>query len=686
MLNKLKQMMRRETATHPTTDNERLKAAKRNIYGQSIGLAVFVVVVTVILLFAATTAWYTNTITAGGLSFKAEAWGFEGNVTVSDDIIEAAPGDSGIVEIRVKNTGDIASAIGISITKQYMEEVQMQKRIYFYVDKSAVVNGESVDRVYLNNTKGYSYTLYGKNELILSEDIHTDVLIKWEWVYDVVGYYFVGEVDGDGITVDEYLRPVEYSYDKATYDDDGNILTVDGEKDTAAFLAEITAADGYKGAYSGTLDALLYDGEAVTVKAENCYPIDEENNVWVYFCKKSEIDTNTVWDTMYASTPAADKKSYQARITVTGEQLSQEIVVLGADTGLSDAFYENDGNVIRLDQNFTTNAPISVGGVDENGDAVYVNAVLDLNGYDITVTNDKLETLFDVTEGSSLTIYNGTITGPENNSITGVRAIGSAVTLNNVDMNGIDTGVRIDDNKGSGTASTVIISDCTIDTKDISLRVYGNGATTKTGTQIVVQDSTLISRTYIGITGSGNSDSYGTNIQVLNSTVEGYYSAIYHPQSDSRLTLESSVARGITGIAVKGGEVIISNSTVESTVTDSTLALIQEPTDKNISKSGYLDTGDAVYIESNYLKPIKLVIKGDSVLTHVADISKALRVFPEGNHVKVIVTGGTFSTDVSEFLDEDYISTKTEVETGEGDNKTVSTVYTVTAREEAEEQ
>ena len=147
MLNKLKL---KRSRTESSSD-ARLAAAKRNIYAQSIGLVVFIVLVTGTLLFAVTTAWYTNTITAGGLTFKAEAWGFNGSVSVSEDAIEAAPGDEGFVELRVENSSDIASSIGVSITKQYMEETQMQKRIYFYIDKSAVVNGEAVDKIYLNN-------------------------------------------------------------------------------------------------------------------------------------------------------------------------------------------------------------------------------------------------------------------------------------------------------------------------------------------------------------------------------------------------------------------------------------------------------------------------------------------------------------------------------------------------------
>jgi len=324
VLNKLKLKRRQTTAS----SDDRLRAAKKNIYARSIGLAVFIVVVTVTLLFAVTTAWYTNTIAVNGLTFKAEAWGFDGSVSVSEEAVEAAPGDSGYVELRVKNKSDLASSIGVSISKQYMGEAQMQKRIYFYVDKSAKVNGESVNKIYLNDSHGYSYTLYGHNELILSEQICTDVPIKWEWVYDVVGYYFSGSVtmvDGaPAVTVDEYLRPVEYSFDDATFDDNGCLLTVDGETDVPTFLSQLTSEDGYEGAYTVVDETLTYGEEAVTVDVPNYYPIDKENNIWIYLCTKSDIEANTVWDTLYGSSVESENISYQARISVTGEQLNQQ--------------------------------------------------------------------------------------------------------------------------------------------------------------------------------------------------------------------------------------------------------------------------------------------------------------------------------------------------------------------------
>ncbi len=686
MLNKLK--LKRITSQK---SDDPLKNAKKNIYARSIGLAVFVIFVTVTLLFAVTTAWFTNTIAVDGLTFKAEAWGFDGTVSVSETAIEAAPGDEGYVELRVKNKSDLASSIGVSISKEYMEEAQMQKRIYFYVDKSSVVNGETVEKLYLNNTTGYSYTLYGHNELILSEELRTDVPIKWKWVYDVVGYYFKGTVTDTGVTVSEYLRPVEYSYDDATYeetkyDDAGNIteggdlITVDGETTVPQFLAQLTASDGYEGAYSEAEDgSLMYNDTAVKpLTAANCWPIDEANGVWLYLCTKAEIEANTGWDTLYGTTAASEKKSYQARITVTGQQLNQEVVTLDGGADLAAAINSNSGDIVRLSNDITTVETIAVGSAD-----TYVNAVVDLNGCKINVTDTELECLFTVSEGSTLTLFNGTLSGVDDSNTIGVKAVGSEVTLSNITVSKLDMGVRIEDNAGSGVNSTVIISDCEMTTTDCTVRINGNGALSSGNTQLVVQDSTLISEKLMGISGNGSgttaasSGNWGTNIQVVNSTVEGYYTSIYHPQMNSTLSVSGSVLRGMTGLIIKGGDIRIADSTVIGTATDDS-PITATPTEDQLGMSGSLDTGDGIYIESNYGYPITLTVSGDSVINHTAKSAQALRVFPAVEHVDVTLTGGTYSSNVNEYLDEGYIC-ESKIVTEEGGESV--TVYKVMAEE-----
>lgn len=674
------------------------RAAKRNMYLQIAGLAVFVILVMAVLLFSVTTAWYTNTITAGGLTFKAEAWGFDGNVSVNESAIVVAPGDEGVLELKVTNKSDLASSIGVSISKEYMEEVQMQKRIYFYVDKAAVVNGESVSRIYLGNSSGYSYTLYGHNDLVLSEQFHTDTPIKWSWVYDVLGYYFTGDVSSatgaSSVEVKEYLRPVEYSYDDATFAADTNdtdgidesvLLTVDGTKTAAEFLCELTASDGYAGGYTLAADGvtLLFNGEAFVPTVPNCYPIDTENNVWVYLCTKAEIENNTAWDTLYAMTPEEEKKSYQVRVSVTGEQLRQEIVTLDAATDVGTALNANSGDIVRLSGDISVTQPIIIGKpATETEPAVQVDALLDLNGSTVNLKDTNVTELFNVTEGSSLTLFNGTISAAEGNKAIAVKTIGGDVTVNGVEISGINVGVRVEDRYSSGANSTVIISDSVMDTNDCTLMIYGDGGENPAKTQMIVQDSTIISRTYVGILGNGNSGingSGGTNIQVVNSTVEGYYSAIYHPQTDGILSVKSSILRGMTGLVVKSGKIDIIDSTVEGTATAN--SPIVTPTENNVSLSGFLDTGDGIYIESNYGHPIELTVSGQSRIIHNSPISYAVRVFPEGDHVKINLLGGSYSSDVSYLTGDEYYVEASTVEETVGDTVVTRTLYTVSKYE-----
>ena len=97
------------------TASNALKNARKNVIRQA-GLAVFTIGVTVILLFAMTTAWYTNVVQTSGLTFEAEAWGFEGKVVVTNEVIKAAPGDSGVVEMSITNNSDQISELTVNVS------------------------------------------------------------------------------------------------------------------------------------------------------------------------------------------------------------------------------------------------------------------------------------------------------------------------------------------------------------------------------------------------------------------------------------------------------------------------------------------------------------------------------------------------------------------------------------------
>jgi len=229
--------------------NAALSRAQKNIYRQA-ALAVLTLVLTMVIVFAMTSAWYTNIVQTSGLVFEAESWGFDGEIQIQDTPIVAAPGDEGIVSLTVSNDSDTITAVSVNISKAAMAQ-KLQKRLFFYVDTQHTRNNETMERVYLNNQESYTYTLFSQGKLTLTEEVHNAPQIKWHWVYDVLGYYVKGNlvelVDGKLITVSEFLRPIEYDYDKATMDFETMTLkTVDGTLTPEQFLVELSKTDGYE--------------------------------------------------------------------------------------------------------------------------------------------------------------------------------------------------------------------------------------------------------------------------------------------------------------------------------------------------------------------------------------------------------------------------------------------------------
>ena len=631
------------------SNSRRTKFANNNKL-KRYGLVVFVLLVTVVLLFAMTAAWYTNVISAGNLTFQAESWGFDGSVLVPDEPIVASPGDSGVISLQVSNTGAAASTVTVNISKAFMD-TELQKRIYFYADKTAVTNGETVQKQYLPNGGGYAYNLFPQNTLILSQQIHTDVQLKWEWVYDVVGYYFRGTVGETGFTVEEYLRPVEYSYDFALYDSEGHLSKVDPDTDVATFLAQVTASDGYAGAYRAEVDpgsgeTVLLDANGDPVlKTFECYPIDAENNIWLYLCTKSDIIANTKWDTEYGAAGNNAEKQFQARITVTGQQLLQQPETVADQQSLEKALQDNSNAVIQLTQSIVLTEPITL----QEGQ----KAMLDLNGNQITCTADAI---FAIGTDTNLTVLNGTIAGDPIKTIV-FHSIGGNVTLNEVTITDAYEAFQIDDHKTqneNGANSVIRITNSRLETTDITVFISGDGSASKAKTVLLVQDSALNSRDYIAIMGNGTADNpgrWGTDIQVLNSTVSGYYAGIYQPQMQSELNVIGSTVSGMTGIAIKGGNANIIDSSITGTGTD---ADVVDPHVVGLGRSGFLDTGDGVYIESDYNYAISVSISGNTEITHTASTAYAVRVYPEAPHAKLEITGGTFDSDITQYLAEGY--------------------------------
>ena len=625
-----------------------MKKAQRTIFWQA-GLALLTVALTVVIVFAMTTAWYTNVVQTSGLVIEAESWGFDGEIIVDSSAISASPGDEGGIHLEVENTSQSMSAVSVGVSKARMEP-QMQQRLYFYVDTQMTRNGETMDRVYLNTQDSYTYTLFGGQKLTLTEELHSDVELKWQWVYDVLGYYVLGtwSEERQTLAAAEYLRPIEYNYDEATttFSQEGNTLTmelktVDGETTVEDFLIALSKQDGYEG-----------EIDPDTKLGSGFYPVavDEDGyGVYAYLCTYSDIELATQYDTALAKA-AQDRENndtqaqrFEAQLLISAQKNDENVLNVSTLSALEKAIELNPGAVIQLTNDLTV--------TQENALKIPENTqiILDLNGH--TITSQAASKAIEVASGSSLMLLNGAVKGSENEAC-GIYSIGAEVICHQVEISNFQYGVYLADHtEGNLLDSKVRLVNCNISATVCATYLCGNGKLTEQKTQMIVENSVLYSEGYAvcangTVTGNGR---WGTDIQILSSTLtsnpEKVSAAIYHPQKDSTMTIYNSTVSGYTGIAIKGGTVNILGSTVTGS------GAKQAP---NPGTSGFTDTGDAVYIETNYDYDIVLTIDGIKLVSEEGEDyrhsilnsanSYSLQIDdPEAENVKVKIYSGTFN-------------------------------------------
>ena len=619
----------------PQKQNSPLQAARKKIIIQAV-IAIQTIVITLALVFGMSAAWYTNVLQTSGLQFQAAAWGFTGEVLVDEKPVEASPGDTGIVGLEVTNTSDDIVEVAVRVSKEQME-VPMRQRFFFYVETSEVRNAEVLDRVYINSKDSYTYSILSQSELVLTQERANDVQLKWQWVYDMLGYYFVGTVSSTAANnemivsaqIEDYLRPVEYDLDKATFAD-GMLATVDGEN-LDAFLDKLSQKDGY-----------LNNLEKSDIPGYYKVDVDENGyGIWVYLCNWAEIQQATTYDSKLGK-EAADAllgenvmpKQFTARLSVVGQETRQEYAEATTAPQLAELL--NRGELVKLEQDLVLTEPLVV----NKG----IKTVLDLNGHSITGAAGA--PLLQLSESAYLTLMNGQIVANDSSKDV-ISVSNSSLTLSKVEVTGNgDDAIDISDQNGSAD-SCIRVFDSKIDMAGCAVFIRGNGEVSEAKTQIIIEDSELNSG-YVAIMGNGNNPCWGTDVQIYHSVVTGKYAAVYQPQTKSltRVT-NGSTLTGNTAIVMKGGDLEIIDSTVHG---------IGEAKEPAYSQSGFEETGDAILIDCSYNAKINVSITGKSVIT--SDKNKAVRTFvPDGyeNHTTVILTGGTYSSDVSEFVAKGYI-------------------------------
>lgn len=642
---------------------------KARIYKQA-GLALTAILVTVALLFAMSTAWYSNVLEAGSLTFQAEKWELNADHVSSNGNVVAQPGACGILPVSYKNTSDSIVNAYVNVSKEQME-VPLQKRIYFYTETPYTVerkgnaegesNKETVARRYLTNSTAAPYTVLSMGQLTMSDDFCTvDTPIYWEWVYDLLGYYVRLEpTDGDGVIEKEYLRPIVYDYDKATFNADGSLATVDGEH-FEKFLLKLSETDGYLNNFTaGTEKHTDTDGSSITY-----YIVDKEVNAASFtairLLTKQEIAEANAWDTEHAGASFINN----LKITITGEAANVDMINVGTTEQLTNALQSENGGYIRLSGNLELTENITVSAKEP--------VILDLNGATLTGSATGGD-LFTVGKGANLTVLNGTIKNSAGNkTLFGVN--NGRLTVSNVTATAEDEsqwGIYIQDNNGTTAQdgdSIVYITHSTISTGLPTVMVIGNNTTTAQKTRCVIENSTLTSD-YVTVCGNGQTVSGGTAIEIKDSIITGKYAAVYHPQDNSTLHAENATFTGNTGIAVKGGTVYLDNCVVTGSATAALAGAF--------NNNGFTDTGAAVYLEAGYERDnIAVYITGENSRI-TAKKQQALLLYHDEKDTntrkaRIAVSGGTYSSNVTDYLANLLFQCKVDDNSG---------TYTVTRKE-----
>lgn len=580
-----------------------LMQTKKTVMKQA-GLAVVAVAVTVVMVFAMTVAWYSNILHTSDLTFKAESWDFtfEGSINLGqNNQLLASPGDSGYVNLNISNVSDKTNYlgqatdvanIGVNVNIDKTDLGVLNNRVYFYVEKQTEINGETINKIYINDVDTYLYTIYAGKTLSLSEEYSNDYPLKWEWVYDVTGYYVRGTLQPDNtIDVEEYLQPVEFNdiTKMFEFDDAGNIISYGDQSIDQYILENYLMKDGYTGGYvydelseSYTLERITTTIDGVDQIVPNLYKITDD--IWIVLCTKAEMEVNNQIDTLLGRNEyvieGQESLGYSARIVLTGTKSRDNQVTVESAQSLIDSLNSGADTLFVLRDNLTLDAaPLVV--------ASGTDAVLDLNGYTLTMTQP-----IESQANSSITLMNGTITAPEGSKITMINAEGAEIYMDNIISTGFYSGIEVYDSiSTSNMDSHVYISQSQIETKDSVVWLRGNGDRSYTKTTLIVENTTLTSTEYVAIGGNGTSQYYGTDILISKSTLNGYYSSIFHPMNKSSMLIKDSTLNGKTGIAIKGGAITLDNCTILGTGPNDNEPMLD---------SGFASNGEGVYIEDNY--------------------------------------------------------------------------------------
>lgn len=287
------------------------------------------------ILFALTSAWYTNTIQANEITLKTAKWNFDGNITLDGekngtlDLGDLYPGDTRPLPVTIVNQDTRGVNVRVEADKSKMASPEMQQRLYLYVEVTDEATNTKT-RHYINSLSGYLYTVAAGQTLHITDvertlsanEAQNKNTLHLQWVYDMTGYFLLGKVDETGAKVTgkaadsqpEYLMPVTYDLDRAQFDTDGKLSSVSEYQTTTNGTAGYATTsrkdylkrlfDQYAKEYN--IKAAAYDDEN-TKSYGNYYAVDVDETgygVWLYLPDKAAIDAAAKWDQETAATAA----------------------------------------------------------------------------------------------------------------------------------------------------------------------------------------------------------------------------------------------------------------------------------------------------------------------------------------------------------------------------------------------
>lgn len=281
------------------------------------------------ILFALTSAWYTNTIQANEITLKTAKWNFDGTITLDGekngtlDLGALYPGDTRPLPVIIENQDTCGVNVRVEADKSKMASPEMQQRLYLYVEVTDEATNTKT-RHYINSLSGYMYQVNANQtlritdaELPLKENEKQDInTLHLQWVYDMTGYFLLGTVTENNNTITvagktadtqpEYLMPVIYDLDRAQFDTDGKLHSVsEYQTNTNGTAGYATTSrvdylkrlfDQYISGYNK--NAKPYDDKTTIVRG-NYYAVDVDANgygVWLYLPDKTAIDAAAQWD------------------------------------------------------------------------------------------------------------------------------------------------------------------------------------------------------------------------------------------------------------------------------------------------------------------------------------------------------------------------------------------------------